>query len=166
MQERRLMDVLPSAMAQIGSNGGAFLTVKEGDDLNTMTIGWVVAGIMWGRESLAVAVRTSRYTFGIIERSSEFTVSVPLDGMQKELAYCGSRSGRDGDKFAGCALSTRPGVKTAVPIIDMSGLHFECRILYRAAMAEDRMHEDLQSVYPKKDLHTHYYGEIVSCYEL
>jgi flavin reductase (DIM6/NTAB) family NADH-FMN oxidoreductase RutF len=167
MQERKPLETIPTAMTQIGAGGGAFLTVQEGDDLNTMTIGWAVAGIMWGKQALGVAVRFSRYTFEIMERATEFTVSVPIDCMKDELTYCGTRSGRDEDKIAACKIKTRPGQITAVPVLDTPGLHYECRMLYRAPMALDRMFDGIMNRYPDpKDLHTHYYGEIVACYEL
>ena len=56
---------------------GAFLTVKSGDRLNTMTIGWATFGVVWSKPIMMVAVRSSRHTFGIIEAARDFTVTVP-----------------------------------------------------------------------------------------
>jgi hypothetical protein len=39
------MTVAPKAMEQIKK--GAFLTVKSGEALNTMTIGWATIGHVW-----------------------------------------------------------------------------------------------------------------------
>jgi hypothetical protein len=41
------MAVAEKAMAQI--RPGAFLTVKSGEALNTMTIGWATIGYVWGK---------------------------------------------------------------------------------------------------------------------
>jgi flavin reductase (DIM6/NTAB) family NADH-FMN oxidoreductase RutF len=145
---------------------GAFLTVKSGDALNTMTIGWVTFGVVWSKPIMMVAVRSSRYTFGIIETAKDFTVTVPAEDMLKETAYCGSKSGRNVDKFKMCNLETADSRKVASPIIKTRGRHYECNIIYKSTM--DPTHLDKgydSSLYPKKDYHTLYFGEILACYE-
>ena len=46
---------------------GAFLTVKSGDRVNTMTIGWGTIGFMWGKPIMTVMVRYSRHTHQLIK---------------------------------------------------------------------------------------------------
>ncbi|NQU44009.1 flavin reductase family protein [bacterium] len=144
---------------------GAFLTVQADGERNTMTIGWAQIGIVWGRHVLTVLVRDSRHTFGIIEKAADFTVSVPWQDMKKELTFCGTRSGRDFDKFHELGLKTASGKVTKSPVLQLAGLHYECRIVYKSALNPSLLHDDLFNVYPKKDFHTLYYGEIVACYE-
>ncbi len=90
------MAVAEKAMQQIKK--GAFITVKSGEDLNTMTIGWATIGFVWRKPVLMVAIRDSRHTFGIIEKAADFTVSVPLTDMHDAVMFCGTKSGRDVDK--------------------------------------------------------------------
>ena len=145
---------------------GAFLTVKSGNALNTMTIGWATFGVVWSKPSMMVAVRSSRHTFGIIEASKDFTVTVPTEDMHKEIAYCGSKSGRNVDKFKMCSIETTDSRQVTSPIIKTRGRHYECKIIYKSAM--DPAHLDRtydSSLYPKKDYHTLYFGEILACYE-
>jgi flavin reductase (DIM6/NTAB) family NADH-FMN oxidoreductase RutF len=145
---------------------GAFLTVKEGDKLNTMTIGWATIGYVWQRPVLMVAVRNSRHTFGLIEKAADFTVSIPLDEKWKDaVQYCGTQSGRDVDKFKECGFQTSASRQVASPIIRIAGLHFECKIVLKAPMDPAVMHQDLEKIYSKKDYHTLYFGEIMECYE-
>src|SRR4030042_5035989 len=113
---------------------GAFLTVKAGNALNTMTIGWVTFGFIWQKPVMIVAVRSSRHTFGIMEAAEDFTVTVPLGDMGKETAFCGSKSGRDLDKFKRGNLEITSGSKVVSPIIKTPGHHYECKIVYRSAM--------------------------------
>ncbi len=47
----------------------------------------------------------------------------------------------------------------------MRGVHYECRVVLRSAMQPERLAPDLDYIYPAKDYHTLYYGEILSCYE-
>jgi flavin reductase (DIM6/NTAB) family NADH-FMN oxidoreductase RutF len=48
---------------------GAFLTVKDGDRLNTMTIGWGSIGWIWQKPILMVMVRYSRHTYELIDKA-------------------------------------------------------------------------------------------------
>ena len=65
-----------------------------------------------------------------------------------------------------CSLETTKGRQVASPIIKTAGRHYECRIVYRSAMDPSRFDKDYDSaLYPKKDYHTLYFGEIVGCYE-
>lgn len=159
------MAVAEKAMDQIRI--GAFLTVEAGDEVNTMTIGWATIGYIWEKPIMMVAVRPSRHTFSLIEKTDTFTVSIPAEDMSDELTFCGTRSGRSYDKFAKCNLKLAPGQTVAGPIIDVPGLHYECKIVYKSAMNPaflDGAYD--QRVYPAKDYHTLYFGEIVDCYEI
>lgn len=160
------MAVAPDVMAQIRTRGGAFLTAQAGDDINTMTIGWAVLGFIWGKPVMSVLVRRTRHTFGIIERAGDFTVSVPAaaEDMRKELEYCGTKSGKSGNKYAGCGLDLVPSVKVRTPIIRCAGIHFECRIVYKSQVEPANLIEEYRHLYPLKDYHTAYYGEILHCY--
>jgi len=145
---------------------GAFLTVKSGNALNTMTIGWATFGVVWSKRIMLVAVRSSRHTFGIIEAAKDFTVTVPAGDLHEEIAYCGSKSGRDVDKFKMCNLETTDSRQTVSPIIKARGRHYECKIIYKSAMDPAHLDKDYDSsLYPKKDYHTLYFGEILACYE-
>src|SRR4030066_2470620 len=121
---------------------GAFLTVKSGNALNTMTIGWATLGVVWSKPIMMVAVRSSRHTFGIIEAAKDFTVTVPAGDMHKETAYCGSKSGRNVDKFKMCNLATADSRQVASPIIKARGCHYECKIIYKSAMDPAHLEKD------------------------
>lgn len=145
---------------------GVFLTVKSGNALNTMTIGWATFGVVWNKPILMVAVRSSRHTFGIIEKAEDFTVTIPSGDLRREIAFCGTKSGRDVDKFEACSLKTAPARRIASPVIQTPGRHYECRILYKSAMDPSFLAEECDSAfYPRKDYHTLYFGEILDCYE-
>jgi flavin reductase (DIM6/NTAB) family NADH-FMN oxidoreductase RutF len=145
---------------------GAFLTVKSGHALNTMTIGWAAFGVVWRKPIMMVAVRFSRHTFGIIETAKDFTVTVPAGDMHKETDFCGSKSGRDVDKFKMCNLETIDSRQVTSPIINIRGRHYECKIIYQSAMDPAHLDKDYDSsLYSNKDYHTLYFGEILACYE-
>lgn len=157
------MEVAERAMKQI--KRGAFLTVKAGDDLNTMTIGYALIGYMWQRPIFTLGVRKSRYTHSLIIRAVDFTVSVPMTDMFDQIRFCGTRSGRDVNKYAKLNLKVKDAQQTVSPIIDTPGIHFECSIIYKTAMDKEQFFGEHAVIYPEGDYHTLFFGEILECYE-
>jgi len=164
MKKVNYMAVAEKVITQI--RNGAFLTVKSGEALNTMTIGWATIGFVWRKPILMVAVRDSRHTFGIIEKAADFTVSVPLTDMHDTLMFCGTKSGRDVDKYKACNLEIKDAQQVHSPIIKTKGIHFECKIVYKSAMDPANLIKDYEDIYPERDYHTLYFGEIIECYEI
>lgn len=145
---------------------GAFLTVKDENEVNTMTIGWGSISVVWNKPIFMVAVRYSRHTYNLIEKAKEFTVSIPLNNdLKKELAYCGSKSGRDVNKFEECNLTLLEGQKISTPVIEECELHYECKVVYQQAMEPATLDEGLKNrFYSNNDYHVLYFGEIVDSY--
>ncbi len=147
---------------------GAFLTTKDGEKTNTMTIGWGSFGFVWGMPVAEVLVRESRYTKTTTDKAMEFTLTFPYDNsMKAALSYCGSHSGRDVDKIAECGLELKEANKISTPVIACNGLVFECRVVAKAEMTQELTSaEILDKWYKNGDLHTLYYAKIEDCYEL
>lgn len=145
---------------------GAFLSVRDGERINTMTIGWGAVGFMWQRPVMIVMVRYSRYTYELIKNAREFSVSTPLDNeMKKSLAVAGTKSGRDIDKFISLQLTAQQGKSIESPVIGNCGLIYECRIVYRQPLIPEMLDEDIkEKFYGDEDYHVMYFGEIISCY--
>jgi len=56
---------------------GVLLLTKYEENINIMTIGWCLLGYMWNRPIFQTIIRTSRFTFNLIEKSNNFSVNVP-----------------------------------------------------------------------------------------
>ena len=123
---------------------------KEGKP-NAMTISWGFVGEMWHKPVFIAAVRPSRYTYELLEELPEFTVNVAYPHMQKALDICGTKSGRDLDKFQACGLTPIPARKVAPPIIAECAICYECRVIHTASA------EPVSS-------HKLYFGEILACH--
>lgn len=151
-------------LEQLGK--GAFFTTKVNDQTNTMTIGWGGINILWGKLVFVAYVRFSRESYAMVEKSGEFTISVPLEkDMRKELAYCGSKSFRDTDKIKDMNIKLTPGRTIETPIISDCDLHYECKTIYNIPMDKRMVPKDVQfKYYPKDDYHMIYYGEVVDSY--
>ena len=146
------------------AKAGVFLCAGS-KPANVMTIGWGNIGYIWGKPIFMVMVRQSRYTHRFLVQHNEFTVSIPTTDMGKALAYCGTKSGRDGDKFAGAGITAAPAQKVTTPIIGECGLFYECRVVYQQDMLPSALSKAEQDKwYSDNDYHTLYFGEIVACY--
>lgn len=145
-------------------NKGAFLTTQYGGQNNVMTIGWAQIGIIWRKPVMTVLVRKSRYTKTLLDGSKEFTVSVPLNcDMQKELAHCGTVSGKDEDKISTQKLKLLDSEKINTPCLDMPGLHYECMVLYQTEIKLSELDDIVNDTwYQDGDTHTMYFAEIVN----
>lgn len=143
---------------------GAFLMV----DQNPMTIGWGQFGVLWGKPTFSVYVRESRYTHQLLEHANTYTVSVPAYGtMSKELALCGTKSGREIDKMQALNASLFPNRFGAQDGFAGCRFQIECRILLRVDLDEHRIEDSAlkNRYYANGDPHTMYVGEILGVSE-
>lgn len=145
---------------------GAFMTVKTGDECNTMTIGWGNIGFIWGKPIFTALVRYSRHTYKMVEEADSFTISFPLKGqLKKELGFCGSKSGRDVDKFAELSMAVVEGVDVPSPMIEDCDLHYECKVVFKQDMNPELLDEIIkEQCYANDNYHVLYYGEILGVY--
>lgn len=154
---------------------GILLTVKADDQVNTMSISWGTIGIQWGKPIFTVFVRGCRHTGPMLDKAGEFTVNIPLTGAadREIIRFCGTRSGRDTDKFRALGLTAETPDLVAAPGIRQLPLTLECRVVYRQQQYPQFMlSSDLPTHYPENsqdihaDYHTAYYAEILSAYIL
>jgi flavin reductase (DIM6/NTAB) family NADH-FMN oxidoreductase RutF len=164
LQQVKFTDISKELLEQLQE--GAFLTVKNRDRVNTMTIAWGSLGYMWHRPVFIIMVRYSRHTYQLIKDADSFAVSFPVRGqLKKALDLCGSKSGKDIDKFIECGLTLRDGQRLGTPLIEGCDLHLECRIVYRSEMEPGAVDESIRSdSYADGDFHVMFFGEIVAAY--
>jgi len=145
--------------------GLLLVTVDSQGKPNAMTIGWGSLGMIWRHPIFTVLVRGSRYTYQLLEKSGYFTVNVPSRTLKEAVVDCGTRSGRDVDKFAVHGFTAVTGQKIQVPIIEQCIGHYECRVVYHTAMDRSLLAPALQDdCYPRGDYHTIYFGQILAAY--
>ena len=180
MQKIDVIEYLPTIMGELKK--GILINTKNGDKTNTMTISWGQIGIEWGKMFFTTYIRHGRFTHEQIEASKEFTISVPLDKrnrmeMAKAIGYCGSRTGKDIDKFSGAGLTIVDGIDVKSPAVAELPLTLECKVIYQQEQNIENIPQEIKDTcYPQdvpsdepranKDYHTVYYGEIVNAYIL
>ena len=142
-------------------NKGALLTVQGSNEaLNTMTVSWGQAGVLWGREVCTIYVRPQRYTYEFCENGEIMTLSFFDEAFRPTLAYCGTKSGRDVDKFKECELSYT--IKDSACIFDKARVTLVLRKLYAQDLKEGCFTDNAPlSNYKNGDFHRAYTCEII-----
>ena len=171
MQEINLWDYAGKILE--GVQKGALLTTKAGQEVNTMTIGWGHLGVEWSKPIFVAYVRQSRYTKGLLDKSGEFTVNIPVGAADKKiLGLCGTKSGRDLDKIQELNLTLAEGQTVSAPAIKELPLTLECKIIYQQDQDLSALEPGLREhSYPagtveENNFHTAYYGLITAAYIL
>lgn len=173
-KEINVFDYAKEITESIGK--GVLLTSKADGKVNTMTIGWGTLGIEWAVPVFTVYVREGRYTRELIDKSMEFTVSIPLgDYDSKITGYCGSHTGRNEDKIAKAGLTAVEPEIVGAPGFKELPLTLECKVVYKELQNKNAIDKTLNDkFYPQdvdssasganKDYHIAYYGKIVKAY--
>lgn len=154
----------PETIARLNDPGA--LLVAGVEKPNVMTIGWGTPGIIWGLPIFTIFVRPSRFTHHLLEEHQEFTINIPTRDMAAEVMICGTKSGRELDKFAECGFTLAPGNKVEVPHIVQCPIYYECRTVHKNMVLADTLKRKIRSTYyGSGDLHDVYYGEILGVYK-
>ena len=140
--------------------GGALLTAaKENGEINTMTVSWGGVGILWGKEVAFVFVRPQRHTFEFTENGSKMSLTFFDDSKKDILTYCGTKSGRDVDKFKDCNLKC--SLVDGYPVFEDAKYTLKLKKLYADTIKKDDFIDtECLKWYKKDDFHTMYVCEI------
>ncbi len=139
----------------------ALITAGDKKKYNTMTVSWGGLGVLWGKNVVYIFIRDSRYTKEFLDKGELFSMSFLNEEYRESLNYCGSHSGRDGDKFHAAALT--PAFCHSIPYPDEANLVLLCQKMAAVPITEDTFTDAqiMQKWYSDKDMHTMYIGEIL-----
>jgi len=144
---------------------GAFLVVEDAKGrVNAMTIGWAQLGVIWGEPIMSVLVRPSRHTFDMLKTATHFSVCVPRPGeLKKELAFCGTKSGREYDKLRVCGFKLKDGSVKGVKYLDGCALVYQCALYGSYELKRETLSPQALAKYyqPGEVPHTVYFGKLI-----
>lgn len=141
------------------------LLVAGRDKPNPMTVSWGGFGTLWNRSVATVYVRPTRFTYGLLDGHPEFTLCFLPAGMKAALDLCGSRSGRDTDKWVAAGLQAEPSATVAVPRVAGASLVLEARIVATFDLDPRRFLDPaIEKLYPAKDYHRACVGEVTAAW--
>ena len=126
---------------------------------NTMTASWGGVGVLFNKPVAFCFVRPQRYTYRFLEESPRFSLSFLSDQYRDALRLCGSKSGRDMDKFEKAGLTCAAFER--VPFVLEADEVLVCRKLYADDLKEASfLDKSLLSNYAAGDFHRVYIAEI------
>ena len=112
---------LPAVMVSCKRKG-------EEERPNIITVAWA-GTVCSDPPMLSISVRPSRYSHDIIEESGEFVVNLVTEKLVSACDFCGVRSGRDFDKFAGLGLHPYVSDLLETPAIEESPVNLYCSVV-------------------------------------
>jgi len=141
------------------------ITAGNSNDYNTITASWGATGILWNKPVAFCFIRPQRYTLQFALKYTYFTLSFFDEQYRDVLDFCGSHSGCDTDKAKATGLRTIETEKGNVTF-EQARMVIECKKLYSDLLRPEAfLAGDLAArIYPGKDYHRFFIGEIENCY--
>mgnify|MGYP000223934121 FL=1 len=95
---------------------------------NIITLGWNMP-TSGNPPMVAISIGHGRYSHKLISETREFVVAFPSEGMEDAIMFCGTRSGRDVDKFKATGLTPVKAKYVKPPLIGEATVNMECRVV-------------------------------------
>ena len=100
---------------------------KEGRN-NALVVGFT-ANVSLEPEMIMVGIMPTRFSHHMVKETGCFVINLPKKSFKKEYNYLGSRSGRDGDKFATLDLKWKDADIVNAPILTDCPVNIECTVI-------------------------------------
>jgi len=97
---------------------------------------------------VAISVGLTRHSHKLLEECGEFVLAVPGEDLAAAVLFCGTRSGRDTDKFRETGLTPLPAKVIRPPLITEALVNLECIVRGTLRTGD----------------HTIFAGEVVACH--
>ena len=104
------------------------LSVKGNDRPNIITLSWA-ANICSKPPSIAVGIRPNRFSYDLVKNAGEFVLNIPGREQFDTAVFCGSKSGKEYDKFQECELTAIQASKIDAPMIKECPINIECKTI-------------------------------------
>lgn len=140
--------------------------VSGKEEPNPMTISWGGLGTLYGKPVVTVYVRPTRFSFGLMMEHNEFTISFLPKRMKGVYDICGSRSGRECDKWLEANIRKAKSLVIKTPFVEGARLAFECKTIVRVPFRKESfLTNEIYDFYEKEDYHTAFIGEVVEIHK-
>ncbi|MBY9014414.1 MAG: flavin reductase family protein [Candidatus Lokiarchaeota archaeon] len=123
----------------------AVISVGIGEEANLITLAYV-GKVCLQPPIIAISMQPRRHSYGLIEKHREFVINYPTKEQLKEMDYCGTRSGRDVNKWKELNLTKEQGIVVKVPMVKEFPWNMECKVIKRIEFGS----------------HVCYFGEVVA----
>ena len=146
------------------SDGLLCTVVDTAGNVNVITLGWGQIGPFYhGHPVCTIAVTPQRYSWRFLEEVPEFVLAVPDDRLSEAASLCGTKSGRDMDKFKAAGLTPVPSAHVRAPSIAECPINIECRT-YTSVQPPHLLLTPEHRKRPVGEQHTIYFAEVLGTY--
>ena len=138
--------------------------VDHAGNSNLLTLGWGQIGPSYHEHPvLTIAVTPQRYSWRFLEEVPEFVIAAPDDSLLSAADLCGTRSGRELDKFEAAGLTRVPSVHVQAPSILQCPINVECRVYARITPPHMLLTPRHRQA-PVEQQHTIYFAEVLGTF--
>ncbi len=123
----------------------AVISVGVEEDANLITLAYV-GKVCLSPPIIAISVQPKRHSYKLIEKYGEFVINYPTVNQLKETDYCGTRSGRDVNKWKELNLTKEKASIVKVPMVKEFPWNMECKVIKKLELGS----------------HVCYFGEVVA----
>ncbi|MFX0080333.1 MAG: flavin reductase family protein [Candidatus Hodarchaeota archaeon] len=123
----------------------AVISVGIGEEANLITLAYV-GKVCLNPPIIAISIQPRRHSYQLIEKHGEFVINYPTINQLREMDYCGTRSGRDVNKWEELNLTREKGSVVQVPLVKEFPWNMECKVIQRTELGS----------------HVCYFGEVVA----
>jgi flavin reductase (DIM6/NTAB) family NADH-FMN oxidoreductase RutF len=149
-----------NVFSQIGKDW-MLIGAGEGEKSNLMTASWGAFGVLLRLPVAHCYVRPQRHTRHLIDQAERYSLLFFDNPYREQLNLCGTKSGREIDKFEACGFTRLFDEHGTVYVPQARAVVF-CRKLYQQDMESSSfLDREIPSLhYSDEDFHRHYIGEI------
>ncbi|MFX1572227.1 MAG: flavin reductase family protein [Promethearchaeota archaeon] len=108
----------------------AVISVGFDEKANLITLAYV-GKVCLNPPIIAISIQPKRHSYQLIEKYREFVINYPTVEQLKELDFCGTRSGRDVNKWTELNLTREEASIVKVPMIKEFPWNMECKVIKR-----------------------------------
>jgi len=123
----------------------AVISVGTGEEANLITLAYV-GKVCFKPPIVVISIQPRRHSYQLIEKFGEFVINYPTTDQLREIDYCGTRSGRDVNKWEELNLTKERGFVVQVPMVKEFPWNMECKVIKRTELGS----------------HVCYFGEVVA----
>lgn len=155
-------DRIPGNIIKMLSEDWMLVTAGNDQKFNMMTASWGGLGHLYNKPVAFCFINPARFTHQLLDNGDTYTLTFYTETYRDALKYCGSHSGKDGNKVQATGLTpiTTP---TGSKAFGEAWLIIECRKLISQPIYPNAMHDaKLKQEWEGKQTHTMYIGEIIN----
>lgn len=135
-------------------------------EASAMTASWGCMGVLWNKPVAIAFIRPQRHTYTLTETHDRLSLAFFDESYREALRYFGTKSGRDGDKFAATGLTRACHPTLGTPYPAQARLVLFCRKLYVDDLKKANFLDPaMLAHYEANDFHRFYVCEIEEAWQ-